>query len=193
MNAVNAGIACVAGGMLLYSSLVNIMAEDVKRPVSLTPSSPPSPFPLAIPLLIAQDMAKGMLRREGRHAHALVSFDRSVCVWRARRWCWPAEGSGPACAQPFSWALRPCPPLRQGNWPLAATMVTRIGSFSGEILPYAWQTQSAMVLTGASNHPRGGEGGVMDPTPRRRRGGGGGGRFIQSKEEEEEVKANVCS
>ena len=80
MNAVNAGIACVAGGMLLYSSLVNIMAEDVKRPVSLTPSSPPSPFPLAIPLLIAQDMAKGMLRREGRHAHALVSFDRSVCV-----------------------------------------------------------------------------------------------------------------
>lgn len=29
---ITSGIACVAGGMLLYSSLINIIADDVKRP-----------------------------------------------------------------------------------------------------------------------------------------------------------------
>ena len=32
MGPITSSIACIAGGMLLYSSLVNIIAEDVKRP-----------------------------------------------------------------------------------------------------------------------------------------------------------------
>jgi len=35
MAPVTAGIACVAGGMLLYSSLVSLVADDMKRPVAL--------------------------------------------------------------------------------------------------------------------------------------------------------------
>jgi zinc transporter 1/2/3 len=58
LNAITAAIACIAGGMLLYSSLVNIIAEDVKRPVRRPPSSPPAPSyllaaPGAFPCLVA--------------------------------------------------------------------------------------------------------------------------------------------
>jgi hypothetical protein len=35
MAPVTAGIASVAGGMLLYSSLVSLVADDMKRPVAL--------------------------------------------------------------------------------------------------------------------------------------------------------------
>jgi len=59
LNAITAAIACIAGGMLLYSSLINIIAEDVKRPVRRPPSSPlapayqPLPAPGAFPCLVA--------------------------------------------------------------------------------------------------------------------------------------------